>query len=234
MYDETDPVPPSRPIIAGNIGINRCLSEIVSLIIEPVTLNMGGCAIESTSDMLGKITELNKSGVIEMLHNNEPELEEVFESRNKEEDNVKVLATASELLKLSIMNRLEKLRTASEENSYVPDMRRRLIGVGLIDRLEGGDVPITLLKQLIKKQMVEHAPPVHEKGFVIIGSNVEQLFPSLKPLKAARLARLAILESKFEFDDIKYALGLRYLYICGGKEVLDRAGLIKFCPKWLV
>ena len=55
----------------------------------------------------------------------------------------------------------------------------------------------------------------------------------MKPLEAARLARLAILESKIESGDIDPYLGLRYLMVTGGKELLERHGLLRLCPKWL-
>ena len=70
-YSDQTPNPPSRPVVAGNMGINRCMSEILSLIIEPITTQMGGHAIDSTSDMLNIITELNESGTIERLCNGE-------------------------------------------------------------------------------------------------------------------------------------------------------------------
>ena len=60
VFTEEDPYPPSRPVIAGNIGMNRCLSEVLSLIIEPVTQNMKSHAIDSTGDMLNLIDEINK------------------------------------------------------------------------------------------------------------------------------------------------------------------------------
>ena len=72
QYSESTPIPPSRPVVAGNCGINRCLSELLSLIIEPVTNEMKGDAIDSTGDMLGKITELNKKGLIKELIENGP------------------------------------------------------------------------------------------------------------------------------------------------------------------
>ena len=50
-FKESDPTPPSRPVIAGNLGINRNLSELISLVIEPITLNMDGAAFESTQDI---------------------------------------------------------------------------------------------------------------------------------------------------------------------------------------
>ena len=61
VYSEETPIPPSRPVISGNVGINRSLSELLSLVIEPITADMGGDAIESTSDMLNKIEEINQS-----------------------------------------------------------------------------------------------------------------------------------------------------------------------------
>ena len=76
-------------------------------------------------------------------------------------------------------------------------------------------------------------PPIQEKGFVLVGSDVEKLFPSLKPLEAARLTRIAIQESNVEFDNIDVKLGLRYLFVVGGRKLLDRMKLIRLCPKWL-
>ena len=61
-FSEKTPVPPSRPMIAMNVGISRCLSEVLSLIIEPITSRAGGDSINSTGDMLYKINELNRSG----------------------------------------------------------------------------------------------------------------------------------------------------------------------------
>ena len=62
-YSPDTPVPPSKPVIAGNIGVNRGLSELLSLIIEPITTKMGGDSIDSTSDMLYQINSINESGV---------------------------------------------------------------------------------------------------------------------------------------------------------------------------
>ena len=64
QYSPETPVPPSRPVIAGNVGINRCISEILSLVIEPITSELGGDPIDSTGHMLDIIDQLNKSGVI--------------------------------------------------------------------------------------------------------------------------------------------------------------------------
>ena len=37
--------PPSRPVVAGNCGLNSHLSELVSHIIEPITMESPGCEI---------------------------------------------------------------------------------------------------------------------------------------------------------------------------------------------
>ena len=61
-FSPETPDPPSRPVVAGNIGINRNISEILSLIIEPITSGLQGDAINSTGDMLHIINGLNESG----------------------------------------------------------------------------------------------------------------------------------------------------------------------------
>ena len=54
----SDP-PPSRPVISGNAGLNCHLSEIISLLIEPVAMESKGFEIDSTNEMLSKIDSLN-------------------------------------------------------------------------------------------------------------------------------------------------------------------------------
>ena len=53
--------PPTRPVAAGNMGMNQHISEVVSDFIEPVVDTFeGGLEIISTEDMLARIDELNK------------------------------------------------------------------------------------------------------------------------------------------------------------------------------
>ena len=47
--------PPSRPVISGNSGLNRHLSEMISLVIEPVANEAEGFEVDSTNEMLAKI-----------------------------------------------------------------------------------------------------------------------------------------------------------------------------------
>ena len=51
--------PPSRPVVSGNCGLNSHLSDLISLIMEPVTSEANGFEVDSTSEMLHRINLLN-------------------------------------------------------------------------------------------------------------------------------------------------------------------------------
>ena len=74
---------------------------------------------------------------------------------------------------------------------------------------------------------------IQGKGFVIVGSDVEKLYPSLRPLEGTRLTRMAVIESNIDIIDIDHRKALRYLYVAGGMEFLERSGLTNWAPKWL-
>ena len=57
--EESGKAIPSRPVVSGNNGLNCHLSELVSLLIEPVAFEHSGSEVDSTDDMLAKINELN-------------------------------------------------------------------------------------------------------------------------------------------------------------------------------
>ena len=57
--EESGKAIPSRPVVSGNNGLNCHLSELVSLLIEPVAFEHDGSEVDSTDDMLAKINELN-------------------------------------------------------------------------------------------------------------------------------------------------------------------------------
>ena len=52
---------PTRPVVSGNKGVNTHLSEIISEILEPLIMELGGGEISSTEEALHVITETNKS-----------------------------------------------------------------------------------------------------------------------------------------------------------------------------
>ena len=53
--------PPSRPVCSGNRGFNRHISEILSLILEPLGHAIGGNDIDSTGELLSKVRSLNET-----------------------------------------------------------------------------------------------------------------------------------------------------------------------------
>ena len=56
---DSETPPPSRPVVAGNCGLNSHLSELISHFLELITLEAPGCEIDSTSEMLSKIDKIN-------------------------------------------------------------------------------------------------------------------------------------------------------------------------------
>ena len=51
---------PSRPVVSGNCGLNSHSHQLISLVMEPVTNESSGHEIESTTEMLHRISELDK------------------------------------------------------------------------------------------------------------------------------------------------------------------------------
>ena len=226
QYTEDTRVPPSRPVIAGNVGINRNISEILSLLIEPLTSDLGGDSIDSTGDMLHQIDQLNKSGVIRQA-TAQDQMDSEIDKPTDEPDGLIHQATVHDLSPSNepnelgqrvvcaqksnflennqhVRSRINKLRVATLPDSNIPDVKKRLVASGLIDRIEEGS-PIRLpcgTEQSIKPSSIQ------QPGFVLIGSDVEKLYPSIRPIEGARLARLAFLESKIDVQDVDLTLAL--------------------------
>ena len=60
-WDPSSKTPvPSRPVVSGNSGVNTHLSEMISELLEPLILEMGGGEVASTEEALYAITEVNK------------------------------------------------------------------------------------------------------------------------------------------------------------------------------
>ena len=59
QFDSESP-PPSRPVVAGNSGLNCHLSELLSKIVEPIAFEETGNEVDSTSDMLARIANINE------------------------------------------------------------------------------------------------------------------------------------------------------------------------------
>lgn len=211
------------------------------MIIEPITSDMGGDAIDSTSDMLDKIKCLNDSGMLENLIKKDtadvsPEV--IITDPDPSISDPSTVAYVSK--------RIDNMRTAVMKDTNLPDIKTRLIATGLLDRIEGRN-PIRLPGQVGSKtpdkmdknpaigpdnvSVSSDGTKIQGKGFVIVGSDVEKLYPSLRPLEGARLTRMAVIESNIDIIDIDHRKALRYLYVAGGMEFLERSGLTNWAPK---
>ena len=50
-------------------------------------------------------------------------------------------------------------------------------------------------------------------------------------METSRLARLAVLNSSVEFENVDCIKALRYMYIIGGNELISSRGLGRLAPK---
>ena len=118
--------------------------------------------------------------------------------------------------------------------TLIPDIKSRLIATGLMDRIEDGQsISLPNNGDSENRPKTDKLPPVQGEGFVLVGSDVEKLYPSLRSLEAARLVRMAAIDTKIEFLGVDFKKALRYIYVVGGIELIDRAGLNRLAPTWL-
>ena len=68
---------------------------------------------------------------------------------------------------------------------------------------------------------------------MFVGTDVTSLFPSLRNVETARMAKYAILNSNIAVENFDCKMALRYLSIVGGIELLERIGVGRLAPKWL-
>ena len=255
-WEETSGKPvPSRPVVSGNNGLNCHLSEIVSMIIEPVAYEQSGCEVDSTDDLLAKIDSLNENLPIHRETNNddiskedtikivdtdifEPDNKKIFENsekmklepgdiRNFGVSGVKTNDNSGKGHKLKLKQKIETLRNKRKPDSILPDVAEKLVASSLIDELNENQ-PMKVESEKIP----DPRPKQKDHGVAIVGADVCQLFPSLKNIETARLARYAVMHSNVDFANWDFKKALRYLYIVGGKNFLKKVGLSRVAPKW--
>ena len=67
--------------------------------------------------------------------------------------------------------------------------------------------------------------PKLDGGVLISGFDVKSLYPSLRDIDTACLAREAIIHSNIKFEGLDYDRALAYLRIVAGPEIMRSAGL---------
>ena len=67
---------------------------------------------------------------------------------------------------------------------------------------------------------------------VLVGNDVESLFPSIQDLEAARMVRCLIQRGDIDIKNFDHRAALCYIRLVGGKGYLSRIGLGKLEPRW--
>ena len=246
---ESGKPPPTRPVIAGNAGLNCHLSEIVSSLIDPISYEESSNEIDSTDELLAKIESINnripsKDEVpeFELLVNNNVETNEqtnlVIEPSNETplkyaKNDIRsfgVLGSKTDMSspKTELFERLNCLKDSRCNMTNLPKVSDRMKAGTILDRVNDGQT-IKLPGKMVESNVSRKQKP---SGLAIIGADVTSLFPSLRNVETARLARLAVLNSSVEFENVDCRKALRYMHIIGGNELISSRGLGRLAPKW--
>ena len=276
----SDSPPPSRPVVSGNTGLNCHLSEMLSLILEPITSQANGHEVDSTLEMLSKVEGLNEKFLSSSIENSsqgvsennsshdtssnssqgcnsspdttedslshvnsnvsegctkDGQTDQIIEPRSKNDIRYYGLkgsqtSIPSKLNNADISKRIDSLRNSKCEG-LLPNLSNRVKAGTLLDQIEGSQ-PIKVQEGELDSSKT---PSIQKPGLSNVcftGADVVSLFPSLKAVEAARLARCAVVESDVKFENFNYQMALRYLMIVGGIQMLDGAKLGRLAPKW--
>ena len=147
--------------------------------------------------------------------------------RNYGKIGLKTSDASKSLNKERLKKSINALREKRMRGSMLPEVSDRVKAAVLIDKLfDNENVELCNVKtSKSKKQKIS--------GLAIVGSDVKSLFPSLRGVETARLARKAILKSNISFCNWDTKKAMRYLFINGGTELIKDAGLSRFCPTYL-
>ena len=114
-------------------------------------------------------------------------------------------------------------------DEILPNIKDRLLAGNLIDQIDGKEAIV------VPNERRSHNKPFQKNGaenVAFVGTDVISLFPSLKNVETARMAKYAILNSDVNIENFDTKIALRYLTIVGGIELLTRIGVGRLAPKW--
>ena len=141
-YSEENQAPPSRPVCSGNSGYNRHLSEVVSLVLEPLGHAVGGCDVDSTGDLLAEIDKLN-ADLRNKEWSNPPASQYPVRAENvtkpltrPSEDHPRTFGEAFKSFGAELKaKRIATLRKLTQRNSVAPNLKARLWALRIMDEL---------------------------------------------------------------------------------------------------
>ena len=101
-----------------------------------------------------------------------------------------------------------RLKDPSHKHTESPS-----IGTSLVDNVPDNDINIS-------------------DGLMVTGFDVQSLYPSLRDIDSAAIARESVIHSNLDFKDLDVKKALAYLRIVAGEEVMRAAGLANLVPRW--
>ena len=130
--------------------------------------------------------------------------------------------------------RIQRLRNLKTRNTPLPNLKAKMEAVSTLDdRLSNVAIPLhesddTQLRT--SKSKIQKCK--HSSYPVLIGNDVESLFPSIQDVESARMVRCIVQRGDLEIKNFDHQTVLRYIRVNGGKGFLARCGLGKLEPRW--
>ena len=223
------PTPPTRPVAGGHIGINMHISEIVSDLLDPVVaVYRGGREIISTEDLLARVVLMNElqegwscrsfwrnltceeyrscmvcDGEDEYCWDDDaPELCRCEEMDGIDEEGHTMITAGA-------MRKLRRVRW-EEASGWDPQDMKRKYGVC----------------EMLEEDVQDQAIPM-----VVIGTDVESLYPSLNIEEVVKEVREAVYESRIEWEEVDYLEMARYVALNWSEDQCRRSKLGRILPR---
>ena len=130
------------------------------------------------------------------------------------------------------MKRIEHLRNMKARGSKLPNIRTKIEASRVLDSKDG-NTPITLPGPRNPDEPCRGDRNIQkDTGPVLVGNDVEALFPSIKDVEGARMVRCALEKSDIIIEGFDHLTALQYLRLVGGKGYLKSVGLGRLEPRW--
>ena len=221
--------PPTRPVVGGHLGVNMHLSELVSDILDPVVSNYeGGREIISTEDMLARSERMNteNEGWSERSYWGDLETDEYkacTTCRGEEgytwDEGMPEVCTCAEMDGISEDGKVMITMGAMK------GLRRKLWEDRVGWDESNLDMEYTGV-QVLHEDLQDQTNPM-----VLIGTDVESLYPSLDISQVVEDVGRAILESTIVWQDIDYLEASRYVALNWTEDRCRQSELWRVLPK---
>ena len=186
-WKPTDGPPPTRPVCGANTGMNVHLSDLVSMVLEPLASSLpGSWEVISTDDYISRHEEYNT--------NCDETAKREGETANREGERMEVPegeTTAG--------------HTAKCRNGPLSEL------VEDEERSTDSDLPMQGGGEAVPKSEDQGGCQETEGEPVIVGFDFVSLYPSLEAEMAAKEAHDAVMLSTLEFSGVNFKEGCKYI-----------------------